>query len=207
MENANRLRRTILCLLVLQLSVFLFTSISAYADETSDKAAQEAITKAMDSLSAQEFPQVERIAVLPLRNDPDKAITDILKIAVTKTKYDIILRDDEEWAELLRNIEWETRREDIMNPDTVKELGGILGVDALLYGTVKEIDEAFIRTKVRLNLNLANVQTGQLLWGEMVEGEAVTSYDILLLRYKWYLIGLVAFIVIIFVVKRAMRPR
>lgn len=207
MENTNRLRKTILCLLVLQLSVFLFTSISAYADETSDKAAQEAITKAMDSLSAQEFPEVVRIAVVPLRNDPDKAITDILKIAVTKTKYDIILRDDEEWAELLKNIEWETRREDIMNPDTVKELGGILGVDALLYGTVKEIDEAFIRTKVRLNLNLANVQTGQLLWGEMVEGEAVTSYDILLLRYKWYLIGFVAFIVIIFVVKRAMRPR
>lgn len=207
MGNTNRLRRTILCLLVLQLSVFLFISISAYADETSDKAAQEAITNAMDSLSAQEFPEVVRIAVVPLRNDPDKAITDILKISVTKTKYDIILRDDEEWAELLKNIEWETRREDIMNPDTVQELGGILGVDALLYGTVKEIDEAFIRTKVRLNLNLANVQTGQLLWGEMVEGEAVTSYDILLLRYKWYLIGFVAFIIIIFVFKRAMRPR
>ena len=122
---------------------------------------------------AGEYPTIQRIAVLELDNDDDGEITDLLTIALTKTSYAVMLREDLE--KVLTEHEFNIRHVDMLDASTMKELGGFLGVDGLLIGSVQEKTADQDRARLRLNLKLANVETGEAVWGEVAIGSAAAT--------------------------------
>jgi len=105
--------------------------------------------------------------------------------------------------------------------DRLGQAPTIEGVDAILFGTVREWSSSVWSTRAlcRLSLHLANVETGEIVWssGE-VRGEAYPAWPDLIKRFWRYplfvLVGLLALIILLVIIvrvrrafRRAMRPR
>jgi hypothetical protein len=141
------------------------------------KALEAAIIKACQSL-AQQDPQelgVTTVAVVPLRGYAAEEATELVRIHVTKqTPLRLHLRDDEAWKNLLSEIAWSRRREDVMDKTTIQRFGRIPGVQGIIYGTVEEpeLDE-FNRLTVRVRLHLGVVETGEQPWADRTSGSEI----------------------------------
>ena len=158
-------------LVLLQMTVlFLGWANPAYSGEMYTRALEQAIESACDSLEAAGLGTVQNIAVLPVNNDVNNEAYGLVRIGLTQTHYSVFDRQDAEWERLLSEIEWGQRRGDIMDAATVQEFGQIQGVEAVLYGSLVNVEESPGRVMVRLNLHLSVVETGQHVWGVSVVG-------------------------------------
>lgn len=192
-----------------------FGAVDGFAEGsyTLDRAVEEAVSQAQSSLAKASLPGVEQIAIAPLWDDDDLYVTDLLKTKGSSIGYKIFVRDDREWKQLLDEIKWGTLREDIMSEETIQKFGRIEGVDAILYGTVRERKTVIgpLYGRVRLNLHLSVVETGEQVWGDSVEGSAWISWtDLVDYLGKKILYGIAAVIVFLFLmmmIRRATRPR
>ena len=135
-------------------------------DETINQVAQEAAQK----LKATSFPDITNIAVLPLwgdcRPETKAYIVNTIQSQVIGGRYRVIERDRQTLDTLLKEIAWDTRREDVMDAATVQQFGKIAGCDAIVFGTVREC--AFYpdsgQAITRLTLTMRVVQTGEARW-------------------------------------------
>src|SRR4030042_6555093 len=134
----------------------LLITAPLFADSTEDQAARDAFQQAVKSLKQNKIENIKRITIVPLLGDPGGKYTDILKIEATKSPYELILRDDEEWNNILHKLEWEKRREDIMDHDPAHKLGDLLGVDAILFGSFRTEDNHLTNVSLTFNLKLAD---------------------------------------------------
>jgi hypothetical protein len=144
------------------------------AERAVDYAAEDAAVEALKTMRRAGVSE-GRIAVLPLTDD-QKNVTPVFKAELGRYPglFEIYVRDDSEWNKLLSEIEFSDRRSDVMDPATLQKFGAIKGVDALLYGSVREasVDYAGNGT-VRLALTLSEVETGRRLWSGNVTGQYV----------------------------------
>jgi hypothetical protein len=174
----------------------------AQADDAEmlQRAADAALQPVGADLGGRRFENIKSIAVIPLRGDSDGYVTEHVRDLITQTPYALFTREDQVWNELLREIEWGVRREDVMNPETVQKFGKIEGVDAILYGTIwdNSINLWSIRGHTKVSLVLADVETGQELWRSgPLAGEAFIHWsDALMQFWRFPLLVLVAFVVL-----------
>lgn len=167
------MKRLGLAVLIPLLLVFLMVSPALAALSPIEReAAQKAIEECINSLEAKDIQNVQRIAVLKLDNDEsDGDITDLLTIALTNTKYSVVLH----WEELEKvAVEHSIviQRADLMDSATIKKLGGFVGADGLVIGSIHERTDDGYEAHLRLNLKLANVETGVAVWGDVAIGAA-----------------------------------
>jgi len=185
----------------------------AYGDdaETLQRAADAALAPVAGDLGRTSFVGLKSIAVVPLRGDVTGYVTERVRDLVARTPYGLFTREDQVWDELLREIEWGVRREDVMNPETVQKFGRIEGVDAILYGTVwdNSINLWSIRGHTKVSLVLADVETGQELWRSgPLAGEAFIHWSDALMqfwRFPLLVLGVVIVLAIILVGLRKLR--
>lgn len=154
--------------------VFALLGFSEAAERAVDYAAEDAAVEALKTMRRAGV-SFARIAVLPLSEDGQN-ITPVLKAELGRYPglFEVYVRDDEEWDKLLSEIEFSDRRGDVMDSATLQKFGSVKGVDALLYGSVREasIDYAGNGT-VRLALVLSDVETGRRLWSGNITGRYV----------------------------------
>lgn len=149
--------------------------VAAFASAASravDYAAEDAAFSTVKALRDSNVA-AQRIAVLPLAGDRAELST-LLRSELVRYSdyYEFYVRNDAEWNGLLSEIEFGDRRGDVMDAATIQKFGKVKGVDAILYGAVREAStEENGDGRVRLNLMLADVETGQQLWAGMIEGE------------------------------------
>ena len=192
---------------------------SACADEqeTLQRATDTALEQLAHDLDQISSEGVKSVAVVPLRGDNDEYATGRVRDLVTRTKYALFTRNEATWDNLLAEIEWGVRREDVMNPDTVQKFGKIEGVDAILYGRVwdQSVNLWSIRGHVKVSLVLADVETGQELWRSdpPLEGEAFIHWSDAVTQFWRFPLLLLALIVVLFVMfifvrkfKKAFKP-
>ena len=188
------------------LAAVLLSAVAGMADvraaeaETLQRAADAALQPVAADLAGRKFEQIKRIAVVPLRGDTGGYVTERVRDLVARTPYALFTREDQVWDDLLREIEWGTRREDVMNPETVQRFGKVEGVDAILYGTIwdNSINLWSSRGHTKVSLVLADVETGQELWRSgPLAGEAFIHWsDALMQFWRYPLLVLVALIVL-----------
>jgi len=162
-----RTHRSFLCLAAVLLSASLALAGERSAEEQRrlDRAASAACAKITSALKSKDFGKVKRAAVYPLKGDADKYVTDTLIGALRRTgKLTVIHRHRLE--ELVKEHAFAIEQEDLLNKATVKKLGEILGVDAVCFGAVREATVKGEAATVRLNLHLANVETGESIWSD-----------------------------------------
>jgi len=161
-------------------------AVPAPAGETEamDEATRAAVDQAIETLRAKNLEDVDTIAVMPLWDDPDGYVTETLKVAATNTAFRLVARGEAEWDQLLEEIGWTEKREDVMDSATVQRFGKILGCDAILYGTVRELqlDELGVQAVCRLTLHLGIVETGQIAWSDQPVARVPLRAETLLVR-------------------------
>ncbi|HUW33973.1 MAG TPA: hypothetical protein VM223_20380 [Planctomycetota bacterium] len=214
MEKVKRFIPVLMVLVLLLLAV----PLAARADdqEALQRATDSAIAKIADGLGKRNVADVKTVAVVPLRGDEGDYATSGLRSATTKSSYGVFTRDDPTWDMLLGEIEWGTRREDVMDPATVQKFGKIAGVDAILYGRVwgSRINMWGLRAETKLTVTLADVETGQELWSSgPVTGEAYIHWSDALVQFWRYplvligvIVGLAIIIALLRAIKHALRP-
>ena len=196
---------------------FLLAALPARGAYLTDKAIEDAALEAAEKIDAAKLGDVKSVAVLPLWNDDaDGYAADAVKGRLTSTGLQVLARSEKEWTSLLDEIEWNVKREDIMDASTVQRFGKIKGCDAVLYGTVREVARSLwgFRSSARLSLHIADVETGQIVWSSgPVEGEAFAHWSDVIVRFWNYpLLWVVVLVVVvvggvIMLMRRAATPR
>ncbi|MBT3381354.1 MAG: hypothetical protein HN976_43575 [Lentisphaerae bacterium] len=155
-------------LLATAVSSWLMVSLTAGAQSADEvrHALQMAVDDARASLVGAGLPADQPISLLPLAGDQSKYVEGQLKNAVTAAGLQYVEgKEDPFWEEIMKEIEWDVRKEDILNPATLVTFGKLKATRLLLYGAVREASQAGQRVFVELELHLSSVTTKQHLWG------------------------------------------
>jgi hypothetical protein len=224
-KTMGRARRT--CVLAAWL--LSATSGIAHGAETGapsvlmQEAIDQAVAKIARGLAGQSFPEdgsrreVSNIAVLTIDGDETGYVRSALMAALAETHLRVHTRDANELLRIQREVHEygkESRLLHIMDPNTMQRFGYVQGVDAVLYGRMwhqgTDLDDN--RATARLMVHLGHVETGENVWSsQAVVGEAYRPWTDAVEKYWVYLAGgvggLLAAVLLLTVVRRAVRPR
>jgi hypothetical protein len=155
---------------ILAVLLLAATSVTAALERALDQTINDVAQEAAQKLKETDFPDITSVAVLPLWGDcspQTKAyIVNTIQSQIIGGRYRVIERDEQTWGTLLAETAWNSRREDIMTPETVQKFGKVVGCDAIVFGTVRECasypDSGRVIT--RLTLKMSVVRTGEAKW-------------------------------------------
>ncbi len=130
------------------------------------QALQATVSEVENALSSSGLPAREPISLLLLSGDRDRYVEGLLKNAVTAAGLTYVEgTSDPVWDEILRQVEWDERKEDILDPATLTAFGRLKATRLLLYGTVRSASKEGNRIYVELELHVSSIETKQHLWG------------------------------------------
>lgn len=207
------IRRNRRAVIGLALVVLLCAPALAGRTEIRDKAVDSLAERTWESIDeARRFEGVENIAIAPLFDDDEGEVAEALKSSSADSKYNVIVRTDEEWKRLLDEIKWGDERQDVMDEATIQKFGNVQGVDAILYGRIRQPSYHF-RDKVceaRADLKLAEVETGKILWGENVVGTGYAGGYTFLEEYGVQILVVLAILLVVIAIigvfRRLLKP-
>ena len=125
-----------------------------------------------------DFTKYKRIAVFPLSDYPGKPgsgiqVTDMVAVRLLNSNFDVL--DRTETASVLE--EQQLGLSGLVDEETAPTVGRILGVQALLTGSITEYKTLSIRnvnlSTAKLTLKLVDCETGQIVWAVSARGEQV----------------------------------
>ncbi|MCK4413833.1 MAG: hypothetical protein KAY32_09830 [Candidatus Eisenbacteria sp.] len=177
------------------------------------EALQDAVDSAIGDMAGTDLREEFTIAVLPIENDADARCYELVRISLSRAGFRVFERLDEEWENLLQEIEWGQRRDDIMDAASVQKFGHIQGVSAIMYGRILDVASSERgEISLRVSLHVSQVETGQHLWGDSAVGasELVPEQPFYVTHAKYLFLGVVILLLIVIIVRaigRATRPR
>lgn len=169
--------------------------------------------------------KVKSFAVLPLQKEIDGDYVALqLRNKFTEIcgplGLQLYTRMDQEWNTLLKEIAWGESFGDTMDQGTIQKFGRIKGVQALVFSRITgatKTDKDGV--KLRVNVQVFEVETGQQLWGKEIvttqEGSLVQIVDAQVFRdyRQWFTIGgavlagLIVLFLLLKMIAKASRPR
>lgn len=156
------------------LSIFiaaLFVPFALRADSRIDvrQALQAAVEEAGESLSQSVTDRGNTISVLPIAGDQDRYVEGLLKNVVTASGLTYVEgREDPFWDAVMAEVEWDERKEDMLDPTTIDKFGKLKSTQWLLYGNVREARDTGRMIYVELELHLSSIETKEHIWGDLV---------------------------------------
>ena len=154
-------------ILVFILAVLGFVPLFAQGlgDDDVRQAVSEALAQAQTSLKTAPFGN-KTIAILPIPGDTSGYFTGKLKNQLTSLGFTCVEgKEDPMWDEIIKEIAWDERKDDILDSDTLVKFGKLKATQILLYGKVVTIDKNSERIYVELELHATNLTTKQHIWG------------------------------------------
>lgn len=142
-----------------------FAAISA--DEIVNIALKDAVADAQASLAASvKVPADKPIAILPIGNDASAQVAGLLKGAIVGAgKTCVEGKEDPMWNAILKEIEWDERKEDILDPVTLDKFGKLKSAQYLMYGCVRRLATSERYVLLELELHVSCVATKEHVWG------------------------------------------
>ena len=122
-------------------------------------------TDIQNALMKAGLPADSPIAVLPLKSDPSGYVLGLLKTAVTGAGLHCVEgKEDEFVQEIWRQVEWDERKDDILDTNTIAKFGKLQGAKLLLYANVIEASGANGRGYAEIEVHVSSIETSQHLW-------------------------------------------
>lgn len=130
-------------------------------------AVKDAVGEAQSSLAAsKDIPSGKPVAILPLAGDESDFVAGLLKNALTSAgKTCVEGKEDPMWDAILKEIEWDERKEDILDAATLDKFGSLKSANYLLYGCIRRQSSSSRHVLVELELHVSCVATKQHVWG------------------------------------------
>ena len=109
---------------------------------------------------------ITRIAVLGIAGDSSNSLREeIISLLFKSEEYQLVERR----AALL---EQKLSLSGAVDPETGVSPGKILGVDAIIVGQIRKVEEKHGRASVEAYLKMVSVETGEIIWAGVVEGHS-----------------------------------
>ena len=137
------------------------------ADELVAIAIKDAVNDAKASFAGSpKIPSDKAVAILPFAADKSGRIVGLLKNALTDSgKTCVEGKEDPIWEAILKEIEWDERKEDILDPATLDKFGKLKSAQYLMYGSVRRYATTERYVLVELELHVSCISTKQHVWG------------------------------------------
>jgi len=148
--------------------VFSIFSWAAFNEDVR-QALQMAVDDAQKQLSQSGLPADKGISILPITGDNERYVEGLLKNAITAAGLLYVEGgSDPLWNEILKEVEWSERKEDMLDPQTLVKFGKLKGTQILLYGNVRSAKQDGQKIFVELELHISSIETKQHLWGAIL---------------------------------------
>ena len=136
-------------------------------DETFRQAVQGAVAEAKAALAATDkVPGDAALALLPIDGDGDGWIAGLLKIALTDSgKTCVTAKEEPLLAEILKEVEWDERKADILDAKTVDRFGKLKSAQALVTAHARHASKSGRYVFFELELHVTSIATKAHLWG------------------------------------------
>jgi PBP1b-binding outer membrane lipoprotein LpoB len=134
-------------------------------DDDVREAVSEALVQAQSALKSAPFGS-KTVAVLPFPGDTSGYLSGKLKNQLTSLGFTCIEgKEDPMWDEIVKEIAWDERKDDILDADTLVKFGRLKAAQILLYGKIARIERSTERIYVELELHATDLATKQHIWG------------------------------------------
>ena len=134
-------------------------------DDNSRMALNGALANTRAAMANAPFGKLQ-VAVLPIGNDLNNYVTERLKNIVTECGFDCVEGKDEPmWDEILREIAWNIRKDDILDARTLVRFGQLKAPQVLVYGKVSNLTRTSERVYAEIVLHATDVRTKSHIWG------------------------------------------
>ena len=163
----NIFTKTELCAAVVALMASTALTQSTEYDETFRQSVQGAVAEAKAALAATDkVPSGVTLALLPIEGDGDGWIAGLLKIALTGAgKTCVTAKDDPLFSEILKEIEWDERKEDILAAKTIARFGKLKSAQALVTAHARHASKSGRYVFFELELHVTSIAAKEHLWG------------------------------------------
>ena len=138
------------------------------ADEGYRAAVERAAGAARTALETAPFDGSATVAILPVHGDEGGWVSELLKIALSDAgKACVQLEGDPMWEEIGRQLVWNERSEDILDPATVDLISRktLMSAKVLMTGRVRKTTSRSGRPGAELSLHATEVATARHIWG------------------------------------------
>ena len=164
--------------------LFLLLAVAAFplfaaglGDDEVRQAVYGALDQARAALKTAPFGQ-KTVAILPFPGDRDGLFTGKLKNQLTSLGFICVEgKEDPMWNEIVKEIAWDERKDDILDPATLVKFGKLKAAQILLYGKVVDIDKNDDRVYVEIELHATDIATKQHIWGGTFAARIYKSKD------------------------------
>jgi hypothetical protein len=131
------------------------------------------------ALAASPLPKNIPIAILPVRGDDDAYVIGLIKNAATSAGLACVEgKEDPFWDELVKEIEFSERKDDILDPATLTKFGKLKAAKLLLYAVVRDTSAANGRGYAEIEVHVSSIETKQHLWGQMFARRFYNAPDV-----------------------------
>lgn len=138
---------------------------TVYGEEVR-QALRGAMQDVSKSLKESRITAGEPISVLPIAGDPDRIVEGLLKLAVTDAGKNYVEGgSDPFWTNVLKEVEWDMRKGDMLDPATLVTFGKLQAPKILIYGSVRAAEVNKNRVFVEFELHASSLVTKQHIWG------------------------------------------
>jgi len=145
------------------LAMVVAASVWAFSED-GRQAIRLVVEDAVSDLSG--VPKTEGILILPIRGDRNQFVEGQLKAALSRAGYNPLEPADQiVWNQILKEIEWDERKEDILDADTLLKFGKLQGARFVIYGSLLQVDQTAERVYAELAIHAASLSTRQHVWG------------------------------------------
>ena len=159
---------------------FCLLSLALYADNADNlrQALQGALDNARGELANSPLRN-RQVAVLPIAGQGGESVTQYLKTILTQAGCVCLEgKDEAAFQQILKEMAWNARNDDILTPDEVAALGKLKGIQCLVYGTVLEVSETPERVFAEISLHATDVETRQHVWGGLFANRFYVGKDL-----------------------------
>ncbi len=134
-------------------------------DDDSRQAVYGALDQAKAALKSAPFGN-KTVAILPIPGDGSALLSGRLKNMLTQLGFTCIEgKDDPMWNEIIKEIAWDERKDDILDPATLVKFGKLKAAQILLYGKIRILDKNADRIYAEIELHATDLATRQHVWG------------------------------------------
>ena len=158
--------KKIITLLVSVFAVFATVANDArfIANDNARQALYGALNNAAESLKTAPFGK-NPIAVLPLKAGNAVLIGRLKNMLVKSGFVCVEGKEDPMWDEILKEIEWDERKSDILDPKTIVKFGKLKAAKILFQCEIRAIDKNADRIYAEIELRATDIATKQIIWG------------------------------------------
>lgn len=135
-------------------------------NEGASQALRSAVDAAVaDAVSAGVF-ETAPIALLPIRGDRDGYVAGMLLGELTKAGFNCVeAKNSPFWDEIMKEVEWDTRKADMLDGATISAFGKLKSAKALVYGTLRRVEGDRNPAYAEIELHMSAIETKAHLWG------------------------------------------